>query len=93
MLVFVSFKFNANTLKGKTPFFLEHVVFLEATANVTLILLVVLCDLRLALLENLNLKATLSGPLLSQVLIELFNRLVLKVFDFSLNFVTIIDFL
>ena len=39
----------------------------------TLILLVVLCDLRLALLEDFDLKASLSWPLLTKVLVKLLN--------------------
>ena len=48
----------------------------------SLILLVVLSDLRFSLLEDFDLKAALARPLLPQVLIELLDRLVLQLFYF-----------
>ena len=58
-----------------------------------LVLLVVLRDLRLALLEYFDFETSLSGPLLAQVLIELLNGLVLQLLDLGLDFMAIVDFL
>ena len=71
MLVLKGLEFNADVLKGKSPLLLQVVVLLETGAHVSLVVLVVLRDLRLALLENFDLKATLPGPLLPQVLVKL----------------------
>jgi len=58
------------------PLLLQVVALLEASADLSLIFLVVRGDLALALLVDLNFQATLSWPLLSEVLIELINTLI-----------------
>ena len=58
------------------PLLLQVVALLEAGADLSFIFLVVRSDLALALLVNLNFQATLSRPLLSEVLIELINTLI-----------------
>ena len=93
MLVLKGLEFNSNVLKCECPLLLQIVVFLKTSAHVSLIVLVVLGDLRLALLKHLHLEATLAWPLLAQVLIQLLHRLVLQLFYFSLDFMTVIDFL
>ena len=65
VLVFVGLELRANVLEGKSPLFLQRVVLLKASAHVPFILLVVLRDLRFALLEDFNLQTTLARPLLS----------------------------
>ena len=65
MLVFESLELGAYVLKCKAPLLLEHVIFFEAGTYMALILLVMLCNLRLALLEDFNFKAALSWPLLT----------------------------
>ena len=77
MFVFVGLEFCSYVLEGQSPLFLQHVVFLETATHVSLVLLVMFSDLRFALLEDLDFKATFPWPLLSQVLVKLLNRLVL----------------
>ena len=93
MLVFVCFELSSNALQSEAPLFLKQIILLEASAHMSFILLVVFGDLRFTLLEDFNFETTLARPLLSQVLIELFNRLILQVFNLSLHFVPIVDFL
>ena len=77
MPLLVVLEFHTNLFHNKAPLLLKHVVLFKAGPHVPLILLVVSGNLRFALLENFDFKATLSWPLLSQVLIQFFNRLVL----------------
>ena len=58
------------------PLLLQEVALLEAGADLSFVFLVVRGDLALALLVDLNFQATLSWPLLSEVLIELINALI-----------------
>ena len=73
MLIFESLEFLGHELDDYLPFFVKGIVFFELGADMSLILLVVSGDLRLTLLEDFNFEATFSGPLLSQVFIELLN--------------------
>ena len=91
MFVLVSLELFANVLEFKGPLFLEHVVFLETGTHMSLVLLVVLGDLRFAFLEHFDFEATLSWPLLSQILIKLLNRLILQILDLSLHLMSIVD--
>lgn len=67
MFVLEGLELDADVLQRQAPLLLQVVVLLEAAADVPLVLLVVLCDLRLALLENLDFEATFPGPLLPQI--------------------------
>ena len=58
------------------PLLLQIVALLEAGADLSFVFLVVSSDLALALLVDLNFKATLSWPLLSEILIKLVNTLI-----------------
>ena len=73
------------------PLLLQVVALLEAGADLSFIFLVVRGDLALALLVDLNFQATLSRPLLSEVLIELVNTLITKVLDLLLDFLGILS--
>ena len=73
------------------PLLLQVVALLEAGADLSFIFLVVCGDLALALLVDLNFQATLSWPLLSEVLIELINTLVTKIFNLLLDFLGILS--
>lgn len=64
---------NGDVLEGQSPFLLQVVVLLQTTTHMPFVLLVVLRDLRLALLEDLDLEATLAWPLLAQVNVKLLN--------------------
>ena len=70
MLVLIGLEFNANILESQSPLLLQSIVLLQASTHMPLVVLVVLGDLRLALLEDLDLETTFSGPLLSQVLVK-----------------------
>ena len=65
MFVLVSLELSSNIFKGEGPLFLKKVVLLKAGADMSLILFVMLSDLRLSFLENFDFKTTFSGPLLS----------------------------
>ena len=93
MLVLVCLELSSNALEGQSPFFLKQIVFLKASSHMPFVLLVVLGDLRFTLLEDFNFKATLTWPLLSQILIELLNRFILQVLDLRLNLVPVVDLL
>ena len=73
MLFLVGLELNADALKGNGPLILQVVVLFETVTYVSLVVLVVLGDLRFALLEHLNFKSTLPWPLLSKVLIKFFD--------------------
>ena len=71
MLVLVDLEFCADLFQNERPFLLQIVVLFKASANMALILLVVLGDLRLTFLEDFDFETTLARPLLSQVLVKL----------------------
>jgi len=93
MLVFVSLELISDAFEGDTPLLLQQVVLLETSTHMPLILLVVLGDLRFALLEDFNFEATLARPLLSQILVQLLHRLVLHFFDLGLHLVSVVNLL
>jgi hypothetical protein len=67
------------------PLLLQVVALLEAGADLSFVFLVVRGNLALALLIDLNFQATLSWPLLSEVLIELVNTLITEVLNLLLD--------
>lgn len=92
VLVFVVLELGADLLHHEAPLLLEQIVFLQARPHVSLVLLIVCCDLALPLLEDLDFEAAFSGPLLSQVLIKLFYRFVAQLFALA-NHLLVIVFL
>jgi len=77
-------KFILNLVKNDSPLLFKVIVFLQTSPHLSFIFSIVVCDLRFSLLVYFNLKATFTRPLLSQVLVQLFNTLVLELFAFSL---------
>ena len=75
----------------KLPLLFQVVALLETGADLSFVFLVVCGDLALALLVDLNFKATLSWPLLSEILIELVNTLITEVLNLLLNFLGILS--
>ena len=73
------------------PLLLQVVALLEAGADLSFVFLVVRSDLALALLVDLNFQATLSWPLLSEVLIELVNTLITEVLNLLLDLLGILS--
>ena len=73
MLLLECLELCTDVLEGQAPLLLQVVVLLEAGAHVSLVVLVMLRDLRLPLLEDLDLETSLPGPLLAQVLVKLLN--------------------
>lgn len=71
VLLFEDLELSPDVFEDEGPLLLKQVVLLQASPHVSLVLLVVLCDLRLSLLEDFDLKTTLSWPLLPQILIKL----------------------
>ena len=58
------------------PLLLQIVALLEAGADLSFVFLIMRSDLALALLVDLDFQATLSWPLLSEILIKLVNTLI-----------------
>ena len=93
MLIFVVLELGAYLFHHKAPLLLEEVVLLKARSHVSLVFLIVRCDLALPLLEYLDLETPLSRPLLSQVLVELFHRFVAELLTLTDHFLVIVFFL
>ena len=73
------------------PLLLQVVALLEAGADISFVFLVMSGNLALALLVYLDFEATFSWPLLSEVLIELVNTLITKIFNLLLDFLGILS--
>ena len=82
-LVLEILKLLRHLVQHQSPGLLKVVVLLKATSDLPFVLSIMICDLRLSLLVDLNLEASFTWPLLSQVFIKLFNALILKLLAFS----------
>jgi len=78
MFILEELKFSSHCLKKQGPRLIKQLVLFKLGTHVAFVLFVVSCDLRLPLLEDFNFEASFSWPLLAQVFIKFFHRLVLK---------------
>jgi hypothetical protein len=69
MLVLKELKLGSHRFNQQSPGLIKQLVFFKLSSYVTLVFFVVSCNFRFALLEDFNLKASLSWPLLTQVFI------------------------
>ena len=88
-LMLKQLKLIFDLLEDLNPFFFHQVVFVKAGSDLSLILPVMRCNLRLSFLVNLNFKSSLTRPLFSKIFIQFFDAEILKVFALFSGFTII----
>ena len=86
-----SIKLFGDFVKDEAPLLLKLVVLFKAATDLSVIFSVVVGDLALSLLEDFYFKSTFSGPLLTKVLIKLFDTFILKFLALSSSLLVVLS--
>jgi hypothetical protein len=86
-------KLFGDFVENETPLFLKLVILFEAATDLSVVFSVMVGDLALSLLKHFDFESTFPGPLLTKVLIKLFDAFILKFLALSSGLLVVLGLL